>query len=221
MDDPMLAPTEHRLALKGLARINRWSGSAKLFWAPILEFARQLARPVRVLDIATGSGDVPLELALRAKRAGIVLHVTGCDVSRLAIEEAQRRAEAVNIEARFLVCDVLQEPLEGPFDVVICSLFLHHLDNPDVVTVLRKLGMAGSLVLVSDLQRSRFNLIQVWVASRLLSRSPVVHVDGPLSIRGAFTIRELHALAVEAGLTGATVRASFPCRMLLSWRKPA
>ena len=116
---------------------------------------------------------------------------------------------------------MLNEPLPGGFDVVTCSLFLHHLDEPDVLTVLRAMAAAGSLVLVNDLVRSRFNLLQVWVAARLFSRSRVVHVDGPLSIRGALTVAEMRRLAEQAGLTGATVQSKFPCRMRLTWRNPA
>ena len=221
MDDPALDPAEHRRALAGLARINRWSGSANLLWPPIREYARRLNRPLRLLDVATGSGDVPLALLNLARRDGITLEVTGCDLSPLAIDEARARVTALNVPATFLVADVLADPLPGRFDVVTCSLFLHHLDERDVVVVLRRMADAGTLVLVSDLVRNRFNLMQVWVASRLFTRSRVVHVDGPLSIRGAFTVNELLQLAEQAGLSGATAQLKFPCRMLLSWRHPA
>ena len=118
----------------------------------------------------------------------------------------------------FFTHDVLTDPLPSGFDAFTCSLFLHHLDEPDVLALLTKLRAANPrLILVNDLERSRFNLAAVWVASRLFSRSRVVHVDGPLSIQGAFTVNEMQAMAEAAGLTGATVRASFPCRMLLEW----
>lgn len=54
----------------------------------------------------------------------------------------------------------------------------------------------------------------------VLSRSPVVHFDGPASVRAAYTPAELRALADQAGLAGATVRPVFPCRMLLTWSRP-
>jgi hypothetical protein len=74
---------------------------------------------------------------------------------------------------------------------------------------------------VNDLSRSRWNLGLVWCATRLVTRSRVVHVDGPLSVRGAFTPAEAAKLAERAGLTGARVAERFPCRWLLTWRKPA
>jgi 2-polyprenyl-3-methyl-5-hydroxy-6-metoxy-1,4-benzoquinol methylase len=174
-----------------------------------------LNRPLRVLDIATGSGDVPLALHRRAVNENLPITFAGCDFSPVAIEVAKQSADPVE----FFTHDVLNEPLPTGFDAFTCSLFLHHLDEPDVVALLRKMREANPrLILVSDLERSRFNLAAVWVAARLLSRSRVVHVDGPLSIRGAFTVNEMRTTAETAGLNGATVRASFPCRMLLEWR---
>ena len=55
--------------------------------------------------------------------------------------------------------------------------------------------------------------------SRLLTRSPIVHVDGPLSVRAAFTVAEARQLAERAGLSGATIRRHWPQRFLLSWWK--
>ena len=72
------------------------------------------------------------------------------------------------------------------------------------------------LVLVNDLERSAPNFAMVYAASRLVSRSPVVHVDALLSVRAAFTPGEVRALAERAGLTGATVVRRWPCRLLLT-----
>ena len=99
---------------------------------------------------------------------------------------------------------------------------MHHLAVDDAVTLLARCAAAtDGLVLVNDLARSRWNLGLVWLATRLLTRSHVVHVDGPLSVRAAFTASEARELAERAGLAGATVSGRFPCRWLLTWRKPA
>jgi SAM-dependent methyltransferase len=216
MDDPALDPAEHRRALAGLARLNRFSNSAGVLWPALAKLARELGRPVRVLDVATGSGDVPRALQTRAQRAGLALELTGCDLSPIAIAEAARAGGAV----RFFTHDVLHSPLPAGFDVVSCSLFLHHLGEEDAVILLERLQSAAEhLVLVNDLARSRFNFCAVWLASHLLTRSRVVRFDGPASVRSAFTPAEALALAERAGLHGATVRGKFPCRFLLSWRR--
>jgi hypothetical protein len=46
-----------------------------------------------------------------------------------------------------------------------------------------------------------------------------VHTDGPLSVRNAFTPAEISGLAKKAGWTNFVVRAHFPARMLLIWKK--
>ena len=220
MDDPALPAEEHRRALVELARLNALSGSVGVLWPDVRELARELDRPVRILDVATGGGDVPLGLWTRAKRAGFRVELSACDISPVALEAAESRASAAGASVDYFEADALGEPLPTGFDIVTCSLFLHHLSVDNAVTLLARLAAATNrLVLVNDLSRSRWNLGLVWLATRLLTRSPVVHADGPLSVRAAFTRVEAAGLAERAGLKGATVSARFPCRWLLTWRK--
>lgn len=216
MDDPGIDPAEHRRALAGLARLNRVSGSVRLLWPAIRDLARQLGRTVRVLDVATGSGDVPAGLLATARQAGLPLEIAACDLSPTCIHEATR----TNGDIHFFVHDVIRQPLPGGFDAVTCSLFLHHLSSDDAATLLTRMRDATTrLVLVSDLARSRLSFLTVWAACHLLTRSPVVRFDGPASVRSAFTPAEAVALAEQAGLNGAVARSNFPCRYLLSWSR--
>jgi 2-polyprenyl-3-methyl-5-hydroxy-6-metoxy-1,4-benzoquinol methylase len=221
MDQPDLDPALHRQALAGLARINAWSGSARILWRPIAALARQVAtRPLRVLDLATGGGDVPLRLWRRAQRAGLNLDIEGCDRSPEAVQSATEAATAAGAAVRFTVRDALADGLPDGFDVVACSLFLHHLTDADAVKLLRTMAAAArQLVLVNDLRRSAVAWWWTYFGTRLLTRSPVVHVDGPRSVAAAFTMSEASALAAEAGLTGATVGRRWPFRYLLSWQR--
>jgi 2-polyprenyl-3-methyl-5-hydroxy-6-metoxy-1,4-benzoquinol methylase len=220
MDDPALDPAAHRLALAGLARANRFSRSADILWPSVLALARNNpAKPLRILDVATGSGDVPLALAERAKRAGVRLDLHGCDVSDTAVSAAREAAARAGVTATFFRHDAVADPLPAGFDVATCSLFLHHLSEDDAVTVLRRMGEAARVVLVNDMERSVPGFLLAWVAARVLSRSPVVHFDGPASARSAFTPAEALRLAESAGLHGATVRWRFPCRYLVKWSR--
>ncbi len=93
MDEPHLDTEVHSQALRGLGRINRLSRSASILWPEIAGLAgRNRGRAIRVLDLASGGGDVPIRLAKRAHRSGVGIRIEGCDVSEVAIEFAARSA---------------------------------------------------------------------------------------------------------------------------------
>ena len=219
MDDPSLDAARHRAALRGLARINAVSRGAATLWPTVRDTARQAGRPIRLLDIACGGGDVAIALRRRAERAGLPVTVHGCDVSDTALGYARQRAQADGDDTRFFQCDVLRESLPATYEVVTCSLFLHHLTDEQTVHVLSAMAACAPVVVVNDLQRGRAGLLAAQVGTRLLSRSPVVHMDGPMSVRAAFTMDELRALAERAGLKGADVQPCFAMRMRLVWRR--
>lgn len=219
MDDPALDPSRHRQALRGLARINRWGRSAQILWPAIRLAAGVTRRPLRILDIATGAGDVPLALWRMGRRIGYHLEIAGCDRSATAVAYARERAEQAGADIQFFALDALAGPLPSGYDVLTSSLFLHHLDEPDAVSLLRHMASAGSpLVLISDLRRSHVGLALAHLGTRLLSASTVVHTDGPRSVRAAYTPEEVRALAEQSGLLGATITRRWPCRFLLNWR---
>jgi 2-polyprenyl-3-methyl-5-hydroxy-6-metoxy-1,4-benzoquinol methylase len=222
MDQPGLDEGQHFHALRGLERINRWSFSARVLWAPLRALAAETpGRPVRVLDVATGAGDLPIRLWRKARKAGVALRLDGCDVSIQALAFARRRAAEQQADVSFFPLDVLNDPLPAGYDVLLSSLFLHHLDEEPAVRLLRNMAeAAGRSVLINDLERSPLNYTLVYAATRLLTTSRVVHIDGPLSVQAAFTLGEVHALARQAGMAGATVARRWPCRFLLNWKRP-
>jgi 2-polyprenyl-3-methyl-5-hydroxy-6-metoxy-1,4-benzoquinol methylase len=222
MDQPGLDPAEHAAALRGLERINVLSRSGAVLWPTIARLARERpGTPLRVLDLASGGGDVPVTLARLAAKAGLDVRVAGCDVSPRAVAFARERAATRGVEVEFFECDVLAGALPDGYDVITSTLFLHHLDEPAAVDVLRRMGAAARrAVLVDDLVRSRWGHALAWVGCRLLSLSRVVHHDGPVSVSAAFTPDEMMELAGRAGLDGATLRRHWPQRFLLAWSRP-
>ena len=221
MDQPGLDAAEHAHALRGLARLNRLSRSDAILWPAIEQLARRRGgSPIRVLDVASGGGDVPIALAKRAMRAGLRLEIEGCDVSPEAVRYARRQAEGTGLSLRFFNLDVLNEPIPAGYDVVTCSLFLHHLEEADACSFLRKAADATSgLLLVNDLVRGPVGYLLAWWACHFLTRSPVVWHDGPVSVAGAFTPAEVRKLAQSAGLEGANLTRHWPRRFLLSWSR--
>lgn len=216
MDEPGLDPRLHREALVGLERINAVSYSVSTVWRPLAGHARRRADgALSILDVACGAGDLAIGLTHRARRAGLAVSVHGCDISATAVAHARARAIKRGSDATFFLHDVLAQDLSQSYDVIVCSLFLHHLDEGTAVRLLRGLAAsARSLLIVTDLDRSRLGLALAWVGTRLLTRSPVVHVDSLRSVRAAFTQAETRALVKRAGLTRSHITSIWPCR----WR---
>lgn len=218
MDQPGLLPQAHHVALRVLQRVNWLSRTPTVIWKEIARHARR-DRPLRVLDLACGGGDVALQISRRALHEGISLSVTGADMSETAIgfarEQAARHPELKG-RLEYVTLDVLRDPFPADFDIIYCTLFLHHLDEPEAVHVLRKMHEAARVsVLVDDLRRTGLGYAMAWVVSRTLTRSPVVRVDGPISVRGAFTIKEAVTLAQQAGWAGVEAHNHWPQRFLM------
>lgn len=224
MDQPGIDAGVHRDALAGLERVNRLSFAAAALYRPIT--ARMQSEPSRrwkLLDVACGAGDVPITLTRATAEAGLSLKVAGCDISETAVAHARANAERADVAAEFFRRDVLADGLPGGYDFVTCSLFLHHLDTPDAVTLLRAIGdAAGAFGLVSDLRRTRLGYALAVAGTRILSRSRIVRIDGPLSVRAAFTTDEALRLAEQAELAGrVTIRRIWPQRFLMTIEAPS
>ncbi len=192
MDQPGLDAEQHRQALRGLARINWLSGSDRILWQPIRRLAlHKHGQPLRVLDLATGAGDVPIRLHQRASRAGLAITFAGADICPTAIEHARAQAQQRGADIDFFCIDTLSAALPADYDVLTCSLFLHHLDRGPALDLLARMGRAARrMVLINDLVRSPLGYWLAWLGTRVLTTSAIVHVDGPLSVRAAFTIAE-------------------------------
>lgn len=221
MDDPALEQDRHEHALKGLARINWISRSSAIVWPAIRRLAAERnGQTLRVLDVACGGGDMAIAVSRKAAGSPWPIEVAGCDVSETAIEHAFAQAKQRGADVDFFHADAIGAALPAGYDVVMCSLFLHHLDEADARSLLAGMSAAaGRMVLVNDLIRSRLGYFLAYFGTRLLSRSKIVHTDGPLSVRAAFTMDEAAAMADAAGLRGATLTRHWPERFLLTWKR--
>jgi len=157
----------------------------------------------------------------RAQRSGLPMRVSGADISRTAIDYATARAQAAQADVQFLRIDALRDPLPDGIDIVYCSLFLHHLEDHDLIAVLSRMRESSAcMILAMDLVRSRLGYVLAWCGVRLLTRSRICHVDGPLSVRAAFTPAEMSDLMKEAGLENGKITRHWPERFLLTWIRP-
>jgi hypothetical protein len=83
----------------------------------------------------------------------------------------------------------------------------------------RDADATGRILLINDLVRGPLAFALAWTGCHLLTRSPVVRHDGPVSVAAAFSLAEARMLATRAGLRGASVVRRWPRRFLLSWSR--
>ena len=223
------APAGTALAgnLADLRRANHWFGGRALVRRYLQPRLRALPRHSRVtlLDIGTGGADLPAAFLTWVTETGHEGWAVGVDPSAGVIETTAAWLDINNHMPPALVLaqsDGRALPFAAQsFDFVLCALTVHHLDAPGVVALLREMGrVARRAVVVTDLERSWPALAGVWLVAHVAIRSRLTRHDGPLSVRRAYTVAELSALAQQAGLHGAVVRTHAPFRLALSWDRP-
>jgi ubiquinone/menaquinone biosynthesis C-methylase UbiE len=170
----------------------------------------------RVLDVGSGAGDVPLALVRDGARRGVQLHVTCLDHSEQMLAIA-RRATGSDPALSFVRADGGALPFaDAEFDVVTCTLALHHFDPDGARALLRELRRVARLSpVVCDLRRSPVAFAATWLWSRT-SRNRLTRHDAPLSVRRAYTPGEALALARDAGWHAPRVRREPFFRMTLT-----
>lgn len=226
MDAPDLAADLHHSALQGLQRVNRLSGTAQVLANSIQSQFGKSQTDLRILDLACGGGDVTIGLAKQLSRRGIQATIEGWDRSDTAIEFANARLKGVgqagNHESQvsFHQSDVSQLDVDGHYDVVMCTLFLHHLDREAAVDLMARMYRATRrIMLIDDLRRTWLGYRLAQLGCHLLTRSHIVHVDGPLSVRAAFTEPEVKQLSQTAGLPEPSITRHWPQRFLACWQR--
>jgi 2-polyprenyl-3-methyl-5-hydroxy-6-metoxy-1,4-benzoquinol methylase len=235
-------PRELAGDLRNLERINRFLGGRSLI-------RRQLGRVLRgwvpasprpwgagagthaergsrcrgsapiVLDVAAGGGDLPRDAAARLRHRGLAASIVALDRNPLMLAYTRTHPAAAP-EMRFVCGDALHLPFRSQSaDVTLCSLALHHFTEQDAVALLRELArVTRRALIVNDLRRSPTAYALIWLITRFC-RNRMTRYDGPLSVRRAFTMDEVRALAQAAGLQGARVLRQPFFRQALVWER--
>jgi ubiquinone/menaquinone biosynthesis C-methylase UbiE len=215
MDRPQAVSDNLKIALDNIEKLNRRFGGYDL----IRHFLRRWIAPgesVSLLDLCTGSGDIPRCIAdwSRVQKSIVRIHAIDSQPSTLSIAQAK---SVLYPEITYEAADVLRFTPAEPFDIVVCSLALHHFAFSDALDLLRRIrGFARRGVVVADLARSDFGIVGIYLLTGFLVRHPMNKFDGRLSIRRAFSFRELAAAAAEAGWSGFGHRR-FPVNRQAIW----
>ena len=202
LDTPGQDPQELWGLLQDIRRTNRRFGGGRLILGYLQRFLPALpGRPLRLLDVATASADIPCTIASWSRAAGVEIRITALDVNEDILAHAGRDAGRFP-EIALMRGDARALPFpDRSFDVVICGLALHHFSFADGVTVLREIDrVAHSAFVVNDIVRSWAAYAGAWLDTRLLTRNRLSRHDGPVSVLRSFTAGELREMAAAAGI---------------------
>lgn len=201
-------PAELAENFRDIRRVNRLLGgvSTTLSHLPALVDAIPVDQPITILDLATGSGDIPLAILRWARRHNRIVEVIASDVDEAILHLARVHTGAPP-EITFARYDARDVPLpDRSVDIAHCALSLHHFDPDDAVRVLREMDrLARHGLILNDLRRGRLGYAAAWIAARLTTRNRLTRNDAPLSVRRAYTLTELAQLLNRAGIRNARI----------------
>ena len=198
MDRPQPVTPELISDLRNLRTLNRHFGSYRL----VRKFLKRWIQPndnLRIVDLATGSGDIPRIAAEHARKVGATVAIDAVDFQASTIGIARQLSEGFP-EIRFHCADIDQFGESHSYDIVLFSLALHHFSAEEAVSLLRRCReLSRGRVLVADLCRSWFAKISVDLLTTFVFREAMTRNDARVSVARSFSFRELDELARAAG----------------------
>jgi hypothetical protein len=165
-----------------------------------------------LLEIAAGTGFVPMEASRELSAGGINLDVTLLDRAPTHLPP--------NGDARKVAADALSIPFsDSAFDLVSSTLFLHHLAPDEALKFAREsLRVSRVAVLVNDLVLNPLHLALAY-AGAAIYRSRITRNDAPASVKQAYTIEEMSGFFRGAGAAKVETQRHFLFRMgVIAWK---
>ena len=198
MDRPQPVSAELESDLENIRELNRWFGSYALISMFLSRWIKPGAR-LRIVDLATGSGDIPRLVAEYGRKVGAELQIDALDRQSATLEIA-RKLSVRYPEIAFVAGNLLEWQATESYDLALCTLALHHFSDDDAVRVLQRCReLSRKFVLVSDLRRGWLATIGVHLLTATMFREPMTKYDARLSAARAFSFSEMNQLAQRAG----------------------
>lgn len=218
MDEPC-SREELRACLQDIERLNRWFFGYRpvLDWLDSIHFA-EVHRPVRILDVGCGYGDLLRRIARWANERGVAVNLTGCDMNPDTIAIAAE-ADGKRRGVEWIAANVFSLDGRASSDLVVSSLLTHHLSDIDIVRFLRWMEEHARIGwFVNDLSRAPVPYWLLKAFANVAGLHRFVQNDGPVSIRRAFVADDWRRMCAAAGLEEAdvTIQAWRPARLCVS-----
>ena len=208
MDDFEMEGETLRITLDEIAKINRLLGGNSLTLKGVdsLIDKQGTNNIITILDIGCGNGDMLRSLADDALKKGRKLKLIGVDANLYTINYAKNLSEEYsNID--YYHMDIFSNEFSNlSYDIVTCTLTLHHFNNKELLSLLSLLIKNCSIgIVVNDLHRSALAYRLFQAVSFIFQLSEMPSKDGLTSILRGFKKKELENFSKKLTIKNYTI----------------
>jgi len=202
MDDFSLQGEALRDTLNKLGTINKWLGGNKVTIDGVFELLKDQPKDKThtILDLGCGHGDLLRRIAKVGKEKGFQLQLIGIDANADAIDYAKSLSgNFKNIS--YHIVDVFSEEFKNlNFDIALSTLFLHHLNDSQVISMLNHLNKKAKIgVVINDLHRHQLAYFLFKFLGLFIKNEMIVE-DGLTSILRGFKKAEIKEFSSQLKL---------------------
>jgi SAM-dependent methyltransferase len=201
--------------LRNLRLLNRYlRGSHSVLLALWRVLGREPLKHLSILDVGTGSADIPAAIYARARRSNIAATIIGLEADPVTARIAAHRTQQ-DAGLKIIQGDAGAPPFSpGSFDFVVASQFLHHFSEAKIIDLITQWAkLARRAIIISDLVRHPLAYYGIRWLTQLTTRNLMTLTDAPLSVRRAFTFNEWRDLLCQADVGSVEMFSVFPFRM--------
>ncbi|MET0502568.1 MAG: methyltransferase domain-containing protein [Candidatus Binatia bacterium] len=202
--------------LRNLRNINRYLGGYRGVMKGLKRLvAEHKMSRFSLLDVGTGSADIPRVIVQWARDRGIKARIIALEPEAVTAQEALHQTQQWP-EITVIRGDGMAPPFKSAsFDFVLSSQMLHHFSEEKIILLLKLWSrLARQAILVSDLVRDPLAYCGIRVITQLFTRNEMTRFDGPLSVKRALTLTEWRELFREAAVGPFRVSPIFPYRQM-------
>ena len=202
--------------LRNLRIINRYLGNYRAVLGALKRLIEeQKLKSFSLLDVGTGSGDIPALIASWARRNHLGAQLIGLDPEPITLNTALNQTHDYP-EIALVRGDGRALPFaSNSVDFVLSSQMLHHFCEEDIINLLRSWSrVARRAIIVCDLVRHPVAYHGIRLVTKAFTRNIMTRTDAPLSVQRAFTLEEWRELFERAGIGPFRLFRKFPFRQM-------
>jgi 2-polyprenyl-3-methyl-5-hydroxy-6-metoxy-1,4-benzoquinol methylase len=194
MDDFNLEGDILRDALNKIAKINQFLGGNQLTLQGVKKLISKVSQSdkITIVDVGCGNGDMLRKLADYGVENKLNFQLIGVDANRYTINYAQELSLKYS-NIKYSCEDIFSNSFkELKYDIILCTLTLHHFKNKEIIDLLTIFSLNSSLgIVINDLQRSIIAYRLFQVLCMIFRLENMSCEDGLTSILRGFKKREL------------------------------